>query len=106
MRPNWATSAAGLNLPHHFANLDAPCLMEKQHSARALFLGSELLLRRREQEIGGPRARVGLREGVGARCEQHLAAPAALCGNGRLTITAPGSASSADPACVRSISDY
>jgi hypothetical protein len=52
MQPNWATSAAvlnlnlSLNLPHDFADLNTPCLMEKQHSARALFLGSELLLRR------------------------------------------------------------
>jgi hypothetical protein len=72
-----------LNIPHNLAHLDAARLVEQQHSARALFLSTELLLRRREQEIRGPRARVGLGEGIGARSEQHLAAAATTFGSGR-----------------------
>lgn len=85
-----------LHIPHNLAHLDAARLVEQQHSARALFLDTELLLRRCEQEIRGPRARVGLGEGVGARSEQHLAASSNnFRQQAALTITGPRGASSA-----------
>lgn len=72
-----ALSNACRSLPHYLSHLDAPSLVEQQHPPRALFLGFNLLARLCADKKRGLwllAARVGnLSEGVGARCEQHLA---------------------------------